>query len=47
MKPGPYGIRQPLYFPFLPSYWIGHKVKAEEVIIAETNLYDTVRLHIQ
>ena len=31
VKPGPYGIRQPFYFPFLPSYWIGHKAKKEEV----------------
>ena len=31
VKPGPYGIHQPFYFPFLPSYWIGHKARTEEV----------------
>ena len=23
VKPGKYGVPKPLYFPFLPSYWIG------------------------
>ena len=23
IKPGKYGIAKPLYFPFLPSYWLG------------------------
>ena len=23
VKPGKYGVPKPLYFPFLPSYWVG------------------------